>query len=147
MQCELKDFKTIRAMVQYDDEKDKTNPLFLVRIGDRDMLCEITYQVDRNERTQYDLLLPDELTLEELRQKIEMILLTASKKVSKARIKKTKVIDAFAKQVKDIDFFPQTKKQQTIFKLFSPLATSVHLKLFNGNHVEELEMNYDDRGF
>src|SRR6056297_2877818 len=136
MKCELMDFKTLKATVRYDEEKDKIDPVFVARIGTKDLVCQIANHEDRNDLTYYRLLLPNSLSLQELREKIEMMAITSTKKVSKIRLKKIRVIDYYANKVKDISFFPQVETDQTIFRLFSPLAKSAQIRLFKGEQVE-----------
>jgi len=147
MRCELVDFETIKATVYYDDENDKQHPVFIVQIGTEDLVCQIANQEDKDDRIQYCLLLPNALSLRQLREKIMLMVITSTQKISKNRLKKIRVIDHYAEKVKDISFFPQVKQGKTIFKLFSPLAQSVQIKLYQGENTEKIEMDYDERGF
>lgn len=147
MRCELTDFKTIRATVQYDDDNDKNNPVFVARVGRDDIVCETNKQIQKHDLTEYKLTLPDDLNLEALREKIEILLVTTSKKVSTTRLKKIAIIDTFTKNIQEIDFFPKFEKKQTTFKLFSPLAKWVSLRLYNKNDRQEIDMKYDKSGF
>ncbi len=147
MLCELTDFKTVRATVRYDDESDKNHPVFVARVGEEEIICEVSHQTENNDLTIYNLSLSEPLSLEKLRQKIEIILISSSKKVSKVHLKKIKVIDLFAKNVQEISFFPEVKKEKTCLRLFSPLASWVKVKLFKDHHVQEIEMDFDKRGF
>lgn len=147
MLCELTDFKTIRATVQYDDENDKNNPVFVARLEKKDTVCEIINQTLKDDLIEYTLALPFDLSLQALRQKIDILLITATKKASSLRLKKTAIIDHFAEKVQEIDFFPKVGKKQTCFKLFSPLAKWVKLKFFHESEIQEIKMDYDERGF
>lgn len=147
MLSELNDFKTIRATVQYDNEKDKHHPSFLARIGDEELICEIKKTREHGKLQIYELTLPFDQDIGKLREKFELILITTTKKVSKSHVKKTKVIDYYAYKVDGISFFPQADNDKTLFRLFSPLAKWVRIKLFDGEDAELFEMDYDERGF
>ncbi|MFP4461388.1 MAG: hypothetical protein ACLFQE_04260 [Thermotogota bacterium] len=147
MLCELTDFKTIRATVQYDHEEEKNNPVFVALIGSQEVICEIAKQEDKTNLTQYELLLPFDLSLDALRQKIEVMIVTTSKKVSKIRLKKTKVIDHYAEKVKEIDFFPQIKKKQTCFKLFPLWQSGLQSKYLMIIKLKNLKWNMINEDF
>jgi len=147
MHCELIDRQTIRATVRYDYHQDKEHPVFIVEKGSDEWVCTISKKEETNGITHYEIALPQSLSLEVLREKMMVLLVSATEKCSKARLKKTKVIDLFASQVKEISFFPGMENGKSVFKLFSPLAKWVMIKLFSGEETQQFPMEYNERGF
>ncbi|HPF17476.1 MAG TPA: type I pullulanase [Thermotogota bacterium] len=147
MHCEWIDRQIIKVTVRYDCQKDKEHPVFIVEKGSDEWVCAISKQEEINGITHYEIRLPHEVSFDDLREKMAVLLVSETKKCSKTRLKKTEIIDIYAAQVKEISFFPGVEGGKSVFRLFSPLAKWAMIKLFDGDQYQQLPMEYDQRGF
>ncbi|HOO32867.1 MAG TPA: type I pullulanase [Thermotogota bacterium] len=126
---------------------EDTPPVFFVKTGESEISCHIldSRKIEKN-LILYHLKIASPLNLIQLRQKIELYSCFAER-ISKNRLMKIEITDYYSELVKDVDFFPQVESDKTRFKLFSPFASAVQLKLYFPEREVLKDMTWQKGGY
>jgi pullulanase len=148
--CKLTDFDTIFCTVKIENNTsgiiEKPQPFFFVKIELENFVGTIKNNYYHNGLFYFELSMNKKLSIDDLRKKLELFV-CYDNEVSQKRVMKIEIVDQFAKQVENITFFPEIKRNETVFRLFSPLASLVKIKFFDNDKSGTVEMTFDKRGF
>jgi len=128
--AKIRDFKTVECTVSEKEYAgiNHRDLRFLVCSTNRETLCKIEETWETYGYRHFLLSVGEEFTNRALKED-QYLLCISGRKISRLLLKKIEVVDLYAQLVENESFFPIVEGDKTTFRVFSPFAKQVSVKL------------------